>query len=193
MTDFLKASPGMPRRLRSRLGFTIVELLMVIGIISILITITGAAIAGSMKKARSVRASALCSLVQQGLATYYAQEGKWPVEPGEPKSSNDSENGYYTYTASEVREQIRLLVEKTRAANPVMDVSGLFVSTSTGEPGTHSAGMDFLTAIHGSPRQKKRIRLNQMYFGYPDPSTGFFRRFVIKYNAGLDTVSVSTQ
>lgn len=173
-------------------GFTIVELLMVIGIISVLITITVSAISGSMKRARSQKASALCKLVEQGINTYYAQDpdnnGEWPVEPKDSQGGSD----VYVYTASEVREMIRKVVEQTRKGNPMMDVSGLFVSKTSGESGTRGYGTDFLTALRGTKKNPEGISLNQMYFGYPDPTTGYFRRFRITYSPSTDSVSVST-
>jgi len=171
-----------------RSGFTIVELLMVIGIISVLITITFSAVTGSMKRARSQKAAALCTLVEQGIATYYAQKDEWPDEPKE--ADNDSD--VYTFKASEVRETVKKVVEETRNSNPMIDVSGLFVSTSSGEPGSRGKGTDFMTAIHGSKQNAKKIKLAQMYFGYPDPETGNFRRFKMTYSPATDKVTVST-
>ena len=49
-------------------GFTIVELLMVIGIIAVLMGIVTTAASESMKASRGRRADALCTLVQSGLA-----------------------------------------------------------------------------------------------------------------------------
>jgi len=172
----------------SHSGFTIVELLMVVGIISVLITITVSAISGSMKQARSQKAKALCTLVEQGIATYYAQKGEWPVEPG----TQDNDSDEYTFTGSEVRDMVKKVVEETRSNNPMIDVSGLFVSTSNGEGG-RGHGMDFMTAIHGSKQNRKKIKLAQMYFGYPDPGTGYFRRFKMTYSPSTDRVSVSQQ
>jgi len=171
----------------SHSGFTIVELLMVVGIISVLVTITFSAISGSIKRARSQKAAALCTLVEQGIATYYAQKGNWPVEPGDPDNNSD----VYTYTGSQVREMVKKVVEQAKEGNPMIDVSGLFVSTSDGEPGSRGYGMDFMTAIHGSKKNAKKIKLAQMYFGYPDPNTGYFRRFKMTYSPATDKVMVS--
>ena len=63
-------------------GFTIVELLMVIGIISVLLTIVTYASLGSLRAMRMQRAEAGKRIIQQGLATYYAHKGYWPGEIG---------------------------------------------------------------------------------------------------------------
>jgi len=88
---------------------------------------------------------------------------------------------------------IRKVVEQTRKGNPMMDVSGLFVSKTSGEPGTRGYGTDFLSAVRGTKKNPDGIPLSQMYFGYPDPTTGYFRRFVITYSPATDSITVSTQ
>jgi len=178
-----------------RSGFTIVELLMVVGIISVLVTITVSAVSGSMKRARSQKAAALCTLVEQGIATYYAQKGEWPVEPDDPQGDSD----VYTYKPEEVREMVKKVVEETKKNNPMMDVSGLFVcvpkgsSADVGGINYKGYGMDFMTAIHGSKKNAKKSKLEQMYFGYPCPGTGYFRRFKMTYSPATDKVTVSMQ
>ena len=60
-------------------AFTIVELLVVIGVIIVLMGIVTTAASESMKASRSRRRDALISLVQAGLAAYYAQNDEWPI------------------------------------------------------------------------------------------------------------------
>ena len=170
-------------------GFTIIELIMVMGIISVLLGIVVTTTVGSIREARAQRAKAMCTLIEQGIATYYAQMDKWPVEPGTP--SGDNEN--YTYKTSETHEMIRKVVEQTKKNNPMIDVSGLFVSRQDGEPGSNSVGMDFWTAVRGTKRSPKKMKLNEMKFGYPLKKNGLFRRFVISYSPANDMVNVRTQ
>ena len=59
-------------------AFTIVELLVVIAVIGVLLGIVTVAASDSVKASRANQASALCSIVQTALATYYAQKGEWP-------------------------------------------------------------------------------------------------------------------
>ena len=172
----------------NRRGFTIVELLAVIAVIAVLISITTGTVLGSLKKARSQRSSALCVLVRQGLCTYYAQKGEWPWGD---KSSN-AENGWYYLSAAEVRDAVFQLVKEAKNHNPMMDISGLFVSTTTGEPGTKRHGMDFMTAVRGSKQHPDKIPASQLNYGYPESGHGYFRRFVIAYSPTTDEVVVRT-
>jgi len=180
----------------SHSGFTIVELLMVIGIISVLITITISAVSGSMRRARAQKANALCTLVEQGAATYYAQNEEWPINfDGKSKNAEDggsSVKSLYVLSGAEVREVVKALVEATRKGNPVMDVSGLYVSTSKGEGNdVRGYGQDFMSAVRGTKKNPEGISLSKMYFGYPDEATGHFRRFKMTYSFETDRLSVS--
>ena len=184
---------------------------MVIGIIGVLTGIVTTAASGAVKNSRSQKAKALCALVQAGLAAYHAQEGKWPITISSSRSNSEGSDGesvddVVVLTGSEVRQCVKALCELTKQNKPVMDVSGLFVSRTEGEKystgGTHNQGantstkklgygMDFMTAIRGSRKNAKKMKLADMYFGYPDPSTGKFCRFYMTYSLSSDTITVS--
>lgn len=186
-------------------GFTIVELMMVIGIISVLITLITTAASQSVKAGRERRAQALCSVVQTGLATYYAQKAKWPeplggkVENGSLKQGNDegksgtTDADKYVLSGSEVKQMVLALVNETKAGNPIIDVSGLFVSRTSGEPGTKGYGLDFMSAVRGTKKSPKKMMSSEMYFGYQEKEHGWFRRFKMVYSIPSDQLSVSMQ
>ena len=186
-------------------AFTIVELLVVIAIIAVLMGIITTAARDSVKASREKRAVALCSVVQTGLATYHAQMATWPAPLGEKVrtgsfgQTNDegvdgnSNADKYVLTPSEVRQMVKALVDETKKGNPLMDISGLFVSRDAGEPGGKGSGMDFMSAIRGTKRSKKKMSTSEMYFGYQDPDTGRFRRFKMVYSIPTDLLAVSMQ
>lgn len=189
-----------------RKGFTIVELLMVIGIIGLLMGIVTTAAASSIKQARARKASACCMIVEQGLANFYAQKGYWPGSIGGrirngslgSRSNNEgldnrSNSDRYVLDASEIDGMIRDLITETKNNNPMMDISGLFVSKYAGEPGSKNLGLDFMEAIRGSRRSKAKMSVKQMHFGYPDSGTGYFRRFKVVYSIPSDEMKVSVQ
>lgn len=169
-----------------RRGFTIVELMMVVAVIAILISITVSSIVGAMQRARGQRGDALCVIVRQGLETYYAQKGEWPW--GDKAADHD--DGYYWLSESEVKDAVFQLVKEAHEHNPMMDISGLYVSKNPGQPGTKYYGMDFMTAVKGSKQHPEKTPASQLYYGYPEEGHGYFRRFVIKYSPVLDKIIV---
>ena len=182
-------------------GFTIIELMLVVGIIAILMTLVISASKGAIESARAQRANALCASVQQGLAAYRAQKGEWPspINKGAGISSNainnngDTEKFTYELDSSEVRQVVLALVTEAKRNNPLMDISGLFVSRHAGSCNSRHSGMDFMTAIRGSKHDKRKMKSSEMYFGYPESRHGFFRDFKIVYSIPNDQLTVSKQ
>lgn len=183
----------------SRGGFTIVELMMVIGIIGVLLGIVTTAAASSIKQARGRKASACCHVVEQGLAAFYAQKGYWPGTIGrqikngnfsarqnEEGNDNFTDSDKYVLDSSEIDSMVADLIRMSCQGNPCMDISGLFVSRSTGEKGSTSIGLDFMAA-------KKLMKVSEMHFGYPETSHGYFRRFKVVYSIPSDEMKVSQQ
>ena len=177
-------------------GFTIVELLMVIGIIGVLMGIVTTAASESMKATRKRRADALFALVQSGIATYYAQHDKWPnftpPDKGNHRIDQDRiDENQYDLTDDEVRKCIREVIMSVKTKNPLIDVAGLWVSRSKGDKkGGEGSGMDFMTAVRGSRKNARKMTLSDMYFGYPDESSGRFVRFGIGYSIATDQMTV---
>ena len=181
-------------------GFTIVELMMVIGIIAVLMGIITTAASTSIKSNRSRKADVLCKVVQTGLATYYEQEGKWPWGNGLPSgvsadgAGNEKNPNSIELGAEQVRACVKALVDKAKENKPMMDISGLFVSRSPGERNTGAAtGLDFMQAIRGTKQSQKKMKTAEMYFGYPEEDHGWFRRFKMVYSVPGDSLSVMKQ
>ena len=190
-------------------AFTIVELLVVIGIIAILMGIVTTAASSSIRNSRRQRANALCAMVQAGLATYREQKGEWPQGINlSPKTNDAGGNGQNVpdmveLSGSDVRTCVRALVHEAKQNNPMMDISGLFVSKEDGEPAGKEAdgtlrvkpayGLDFMSAVKGTKRTKTRMPVSKMHFGYPDPETGYFLRFRMVYSIPTDSMTVGLQ
>jgi len=195
-----------------RKGFTIVELLVVIAIIGILIGIVSAASVGAVRNGRAKRATAMCSVLNQAIASYYAQKGEWPAAI-ENHARNMGENETVTLTPDEADSVFREIVKASVGSGATMqlvDAHALFVADASklknngeGCYGNHSEdtydtycgkkncinGIDFATATKvGS---KKNIPVGSMAFGYQSTKEGRFSRFWIVYNGRTDAVTVS--
>lgn len=187
-----------------RRGFTIIELVMVVAIMGILLGIVTTAAASSIKQARDRKADACCRVVQAGLETYYAQKGEWPGNV-ESKITGDKVNnegrGYnsdadlYELDPGDVDEMMRDILKEYKKGNPCLDISGLFVSRHQGNAGSRDLGMDFMTAIRGTRREKngQRMTTGEMHFGYPERNHGYFRHFKVVYSKPTDQMRVSKQ
>lgn len=189
-----------------RKGFTILELAVVVAIIGILLGIVTTAAGSAVRQARARKAEALCACVQAGIETYYAQKDRWPdplgsqVESGSlgSRSNQEGANNYtdanlYVLNGSEVRSFVKALVDEAKKGNPLMDISGLYVSRDSGEPGRKGYGLDFMEAIHGTRKSARKMNTSEMYFGYPEKEHGYFRRFKIVYSIPTDSIKVSQQ
>ena len=191
-------------------AFTIVELMLVVGVITVLMGIVTTAAAQSIRAARGRRADALCALVQAGMNAYYARYDKWPGTVGgliasgqidtrgnQEAADGTSDDAKYVLNGTEVRSCVKALVDETKNGSPVMDISGLFVSKAEGEMSgskvRKAQGLDFMSAIHGTRSSPKKMETDEMYYGYPDPATGYFLRFKMVYSIPTDQFTVSKQ
>lgn len=78
-----------PPSTRSESGFTVVELLVVIGLIGIIATLVFAVYTGTQEKARLAKMRADIASIQEGLALYHTDNGQFPISAGEPGCADD--------------------------------------------------------------------------------------------------------
>ena len=174
-----------------RRGFTIIELLAVVGILSILLTIVVTAAAGAMRDSREKRTEAMRVALQAAIASYRAADsgGRWPGAIEFQASS--AKSGWLGEDAAQ--NVFRIVVQKSAGENgqplPLIDPSALFVAPTGAKDGT-STGLSFNDARQGTEKRQK-IGVARMLFGHPGTSSGRFHRFNIYYNAATDSVVVS--
>lgn len=173
-----------------RRGFTLVELMTVIAIMAILSGILLNVAIGAIRSSRVKRTEAMRVMLESAIATYYAQEGKWPAEI-ETKAQN-SESAVLTDDAAQkvFREIVRISAGQKGNSNPLVDPNGLFVARSGVKDGK-GYGLTYPDARAGDGSRRQKIGIDQMVFGYQGKKTGKFRRLRIIYHAQSDTVEVS--
>ena len=185
-----------------RRGFTLIELMAVVAIIGILLGIVMTAAANSIKLARKNKAAAVCKCVLQGIETYREQKDEWPGGFTSTTGGKTNQDGAYGRNnpdrvhlqSDQIRKMVKDVVEETcLRGNPMMDVSGLFVSRSPGEPDGRDYGLDFVAAVHGTPESPEKMSISEMYFGYPEENNGYFRRLKIVYSRPTDSMEVTKQ
>lgn len=180
-------------------GFTIVELMVSVGIIAILLTIVIVAAGGAQKSAREKRTEALRVALEQAVTAYYAQVGEWPnaIETKINSIRNDS----YTFSESETDSIFQEVVGKAfgqgkGAKVALVDVSALFVAKTAGlrraaDYGCAHCGLGMDFAQLQAKESGGRGLVNQLSFGYPCTEHGRFCRFKISYDVKSDAVTVS--
>lgn len=196
--------------MRKRSGFTIVELLVVIAVLLTLTGITVVAAMGAMSSARAKRQESMRVVLEQGIATFYAQEGKWPKVIETAISGNKS---VVTFTDAEADKIFQEVVGKAFGKggkkSMLMDATGLYVCEASNCGNSNKGcndehrnpnspvyckgkgcrmGIDFSEAVKKGG--KRHIQIANMAFGYPGSKEGLFRRFHITYNSRTDSVTV---
>lgn len=183
-----------------RKGFTIVEMLMVVGVLGILIGLVTTAASTAIRQARSKRTMAMMSVLQSGLETYHAQMGKWPDALQQYSNAGIGSHKVtkVVYLDDKEADSVfqQVVYESTRAGgSPMLDVTGLMVARASSvsySEKSNTQGIDFNLAIVNS-KHRKKISRKEMAFGYTTRDTGKFRRYVIKYNFETDNATVLTQ
>ncbi len=195
-------------------GFTIVEMLMVIAVLAILMGIITTVASSAIKEGRSRKTEAMRSMIETGIATYYAKYEEWPgsrlqewSRDGVPESETRRSNASITdakkkltgHTAhlndEDFDDVMRTIVKASvgsGSAAPIIDPTGLFVASQSVASRRDGFGRDFKEAIKKG-NNRNRLSISQMVFGYPDKDTGHFRRFKAKYNSDSDSLTVEVQ
>ena len=175
-----------------RKAFTIVELMVVMGVIAVLMTIVTTASMNSIRSSRERRRDAMRVAFQAAIATFQAsnEKGDWP---GALKTA--AENGRtVVLTEAEAQNVFRIIVQKATGESgtplPLIDPHALIVAPDGAVDG-RSRGLSYDDARQGDAHRAK-IPVSRMIFGYQEKDSGKFHRFNIIYHGETDSVEVST-
>ncbi len=186
------------RRARTA-GFTIVEMLMVIGILAVLMGIVTTAASAAIRQARARRTEASKEVIQSGIAAYLSQKNCWPPKGGQLQSWADnglSSGKHVDFLSADQYDKMMYELAKVsvgaKKASPMMDFGGVAVATRAAAGKTGGRGQNFAEAIKKNKKHGSTIKLADMVFGYQEKESGRFRRYIVQYNADSDSVRVMT-
>ena len=114
---------------------------------------------------------------------------------GWERTEKHSDADLFVLDPGDVDEMMRDILKEYKLGNPCLDISGLFVSRKQGLPGSKDLGLDFMTAIRGTKKDKngQKMQTGEMHFGYPERNHGYFRHFKVVYSKPTDQMKVSKQ
>jgi prepilin-type N-terminal cleavage/methylation domain-containing protein len=157
--------------MKTKTGFTLIELMMVVLVMAILATLAIGAVLKSKKQPQDARIKATCMALSMGLTNYRAAEQRWPLTLAPESGSN----------IVVIREDnARVFAPLLKDSNKYFfDVSALMTKV----PG--KGVMPLREAM------KQKIPPEACPLGYPDPANrDIFKYFKVTFNLSLDTVSV---
>jgi type IV pilus assembly protein PilE len=126
-------------RARSRRGFTLIELVIVVAVVALLAAVALPAYQDSVRKARRTEAKAALSEAAQMMERYMTEKGTYAtarlgVDLDPPAVYRDrSENGYYSLTLES--EAATYTLSATPQGSQSADECGTFTLTQRGERG----------------------------------------------------------
>ena len=171
-------------------GFTIIELLMVIAILSILFGIITVAVTASMRQARDQRTEAMRQTLESGITAYRQLMDRWP-ERIESLAEGDNKGTRFTISGGDydsvMQELLKMSASKSAKVR-VMDPVGLLVMRASAPDGSSSA-VEFRLAAQKNGKYAKRMSTSDMTVVYQNGS-GRAQRYKIVYDTVQDSVSV---
>lgn len=168
---------------KARLGFTMLELLVVISIMAILATLAVGAAGKAIKTARNRRIDAMVKGLELALNNYRAKENEWPFKISDLIRDRDDAGKYWACGVNNVRVFKNLYYGRKGASqNPYLDASA-FLTIQVRMNGVSTRSLQAVLSLGG---YEDRAAL-----GYPNPSnTSDFRYFCVSYTPLTDTVKV---
>jgi len=161
---------------RTRSGFTILELLVVISIMAVVATLATGAVLKAVKQSREKRVDTTIKTLEMALMNFRARENRWPVTLA-PAKSADTSVWFHGVDNAEVFKD--LYAGGSDKATTYLDASALLVSTKQGRK---------------TLREALTLHMNDMSIGYPLPSNpNIFCCYCIEFNLITDSVRVHRQ
>lgn len=92
--------------LSAKAGFTLVEMLLVVGVLSLLIGLLSPAILNTMKSAAIRRRANECKVLQAGIMEYWHDQNRWPLPKDTKPKKDDGYKVSYRYDNYKVFDEL---------------------------------------------------------------------------------------
>lgn len=177
-------------------GFTLVELLMVIVVLSVLVTLGIGAGTRSLKSGRNLKADSMRDALRVALDSYRAQVGRWPCELEPDKLDFSDPEAIYFSTYADEKGNIKVFREIIEAggarANPYLATEALLTVIGGAPEKGHKH------YLKGGTRMSLREAIEKKHkdtpLGYPDPDDpSMFKLYKVVFNLRTDSVTVERQ
>lgn len=167
----------------TRHGFTIVELLVVISIMTVVATLATGAVVKSIRQSRAKRVTMMAKSLESAIMSYRALKGEWPYKFDNPDAdgANTIRHGgsfaeVQTFEGKENAIVFRKIFEEVKKGRPLLDASSLLTNVSGNR----------MTVREALERGSLNIPV-----GYPNPENQKeFCYFKVVYNFQTDMVTV---
>jgi prepilin-type N-terminal cleavage/methylation domain-containing protein len=126
--SFAKATAAKEFRIVGRAGFSLLELIVVIGVIAILVGILFPAVSSARAKAREREATATMRALENAIMVYHADNGKWPI------NDDNFQNTGGTLLLSQHQAFITELVKPNSGGVPYWETPGCVTNWSKKPP-----------------------------------------------------------
>jgi len=158
---------------KSKKGFTIMEMLVVVAVMAIIATLATGAVMKSLLTMREKKVKATISALQMAMQNYRAQQNEWPFALSDLDRVNNSQTLYEA-----VGEDNAVVFEG------LFDSKNTYVDPSAILTRVNGARMPVKDAL-----EKGETRLP---LGFPEPTdTRKFSFFTVRYNLTTDTVKIT--
>ena len=171
---------------KARKGFTILEILVVVAVMSIIATLTTGAVLKALKIVRGRRIETMRAGLEMAIKNYRGQQEEWPFEISDLQRKNNSDRLYSVGGGNSAKNSSN----GQKQANALQNMLDSDVS--------YLDGSAFLTEIIGKGRMSVQDALESgqslIPIGHPDAiNQDIFKYYRIQYNLAVDDVDVFLQ
>lgn len=165
---------------RTRSGFTILELLIVISIIAIIATLATGAATKSMRQSRIKRITTMATGLEIAMANYRAQENAWPFDLSDCVQDRNDSTRYWLHGVNNAQAFRNMYHGPGGQSKTVYLDAGAYLATADGRR----------LSLQAALSQGK----TDAAIGYPQPeNANRFCYYCICYNPLTDTIKVVRQ